>query len=269
MIKKSDDEATSKANASETTEGEPSSKQENLEAPKETKEEVKVESKEEITSDYLEEGKEEKKVDYKKRYGDSTREYQTLKTRTDRLNQAITNLETLAKANPKIVAEIEAAQGMASSDQNLPSSTLNIQQQIDKALEPVKKVAQGLQDKDRQSKVKVLAAFESKNPKFFSKLKGKEKKAIRQRIGKVANALVETGLDFKDAVNRAYLTVNPKAAIQKGKDKAYLEGLDEKQAGFSSQTSTEGKKPGKPKYTKKELEIGEKMGVKKAMLKDK
>ncbi len=92
---------------------------------------------------------------------------------------------------------------------------------------------------------------------------------IRQRIGKVANALVETGMDFPKAVGRAYLTVNPKVAVQEGKDKAYLEGIDEEQAGFSGQTSTEGKKPTKPKYSKRELEIGDKMAVGKAMRKDK
>lgn len=75
-------------------------------------------------------------------------------------------------------------------------------------------------------------------------------------------------MEFKEAVSRAYLTVNPKAAIQKGKDEAYLEGFSEEQAGFSSQSSTEGKKPGKPRYSKVELEIGKKMGVDKAMQED-
>lgn len=270
MIKKSEDEATKKANASETTKGEPSSEKENLEAPKEEKVESKpAEPKEEeIKSDYLGE-KPEEKIDYKKRYGDSTREFQTLKTESDKLSLALKNLENLARLNPKIVAEIEAAQKTGQVSQ--PASSTLIQQQIDTALEPVKKVAQGLQDKDRRSKVKILAAFEKKNPKLFSpKTTKKEKRAIRQQIGKVANALVESGMDFKDAVPRAYLTVNPKAAVQKGKDEAYVEGLGEKQAGFSSQTSTEGKKPAKPKYTKVELEIGKKLGKKyhQAMIKE-
>ena len=271
---KKEDEATEEVNAPEPTEEEASSEEENLETSEEEKEEkkdkVEVEPKPgEIEEDYLEEEKEEK-PDYKKRYGDSTREYQTLKKKTDTLSEAIENLERLAQVNPKIVTEIEEAQKTSGeASKGLPSSTL-VQKQIDESLEPVKKLAQDIQSKERLSKVKVLATFEKKNPKLFSpKATKKEKRVIRQRIGKVANALVETGMDFPEAVNRAYLTVNPKAAIQEGKDKAYLEGLDEEQAGFSRQTSAEGKKPTKPKYSKKELKIGDKMGVGKAMRKDK
>lgn len=268
--KKSEDEAANKANASETTKGEPSSVEENLEAPKEETVESEPEE-EEIKSDYLgEEEPEPEKVDYKKRYGDSTREYQTLKSKTDTLSKAMENLESLVRLNPKIVAEIEEAQKSMPADNGTPSSTL-IQQQIDKALEPVKKVAQDLENKDRMAKVKILVEFEKKNPKLFSiKATKKEKKEIRQRIGKVANALVETGMDYKDAVKRAYFTVNPKAAVQKGKDEAYLESRGEEEAGFSSQTSTEGKKAGKPKYTKAELENAKKFGDKyyKSMIKE-
>ena len=131
-------------------------------------------------------------------------------------------------------------------------------------------MAQDIESKERISKVKVLATFEKKNPDLFSpKTTKKEKRAVRQRIGKVANALVETGMDWSEAVDTAYLTVNPKAAVQKGKDQAYLEGVAEEQAGFSSQSSTEGKKPTKPKYNKEELKAGDKMGVGKAMRKDK
>ena len=111
--------------------------------------------------------------------------------------------------------------------------------------------------------MKVLAAFEKKTPDLFPSNATKEEKAkIRQRIGKVALTLTETGMSFKTAVGRAYLTVNPKGAVQKGKDEAYLEGLDERQAGFSSQASTEGKKSGKPKYTQAELEKAKKFGDK-------
>ncbi len=265
--KKKEEEAAEAANASETTKEESSSEEENLDESKETKE--VTESKEEITDDYLEEESEEKKVDYKKRYGDSTREYQTLKKTTDDLSLAMSNLEKLTKANPKILAEIEAAQGMT-DETNQGSSTL-IQQQVDKAIEPIKKVAQEFQDRDRRAKVKVLAVFERKNPKLFSpKATKEEKRAIRQRIGKVANALVETGMTFKQAVNRAYFTVNPKIAVQKGKDEAYLEGLSEQQAGFSSQVSTKGKRSGKPKYSKAELEAAKKLGKKyyNAMIKE-
>lgn len=272
---KKEDETAVTANASDTTEdssSEETSKEaskENLDESKELKD-SKVDSKptkEEITSDYLEP---EDKVDYKKRYGDSTREYQTLKTEKEKLSSAITNLEKLAEKNPKILAEIEAAQGNLSRDDS-GNSTL-IQQQIEKALEPVKKIASDLQERDRQAKVKVLATFEKKNPKLFSpKTTKEEKREIRQRIGKVANALEETGMSFKQAVNRAYFTVNPKAAVQKGKDEAYLEGLGENQASFSSQASTQGKKSGKPKYTKAELEKAKKFGEKyyKSMIKEK
>jgi len=273
--KKKEDEATEEVNAPEPTEEEEtSSEEENLETSEEEKKEpegkVEVEPKtEEIAEGYLED--EKPKVDYKKRYGDSTREFQTLKKETDTYSKALTNLERLAETNPNIITEIEAAQKtLGETVKGLPAGSTLVQKQIDEALEPVKKVAQDIQSRERLSKVKTLATFEKKNPKLFSpKATKKEKRAIRQRIGKVANALVETGMDFPEAVNRAYLTVNPKAAIQQGKDKAYLEGLDEEQAGFSGQTSTEGKKPTKPKYTKAELKAGDKMGVGKEMRKDK
>ena len=276
MIKKDKaDEAAEKANASEPTEGEPSSEKENLEAPKETeKVELKEPKPKEIASDYLGEPKTEEKVDWKKRYAGSTKEFQTLKTESDRHQTALTNLENLARLNPKIADEIEAAQRMTGqANQGLPTRGASVQQQVDEALEPVKKVAQDLQAKNRRARVKVLAAFEKKNPDLFSPEATKEEKAaIRQKIGKVANVLSESGMDFKEAVNRAHLTVNPKAAVQKGKDEAYAEGLGERQAGFSSQTSTEGKKAKKTKYSKKELEIADKLDrtgkVKKAMLEE-
>ena len=267
MKKDTEEEATEEVNALETTEEEEESDSEQDNSEESEEAEVKVESgtEEEIKSDYLDEGKKEE-IDYKKRYGDSTTEYQKLKERTDGLTQVLDNLEKLTKLNPRIVAEIEAAQGLAQSN---PDNSSLIQQQVDRVLEPVKKIAQDLENKDRQAKVKTLAAFEKKNPDLFSpKATSEEKRAIRQRIGKVANALVESGMDFPEAVNRAYFTINPKAAVQKGKDEAYLESLGEEQAGFSGQASTEGKRPSKPKYSKQELEIGDKMGVKQAMLKD-
>jgi len=256
--KKKDDEATQEVNAPEPTKPEKSSSEpENLEDSK-----TKVEP-EEIAEDYLEEEPKET-VDYKKRYGDSTREFQEFKKKTDAQTQAVEQLEKLAKLNPKIVAEIEAAQKLSGGDSTL------VKQQIDEALEPVKKMTQELQNKDKLEKVKVLAKFEKKNPDLFSpKATAEEKKKVRQQIGKVANALVESGMSYSRAVERAHLTVNPKAAIQKGKDEAYLEGLDEKQAGFSGQASTEGRKPTKTSYSKRELEIGDKMGVGKLMRKDK
>lgn len=278
MTKKNrDNEATEEVNATEPTdeessEEESSSEKENLEDSKkesEDKVEVEVEPKE-IAEDYLEEDKTE--VDYKKRYGDSTREYQTLKKKNETLSLAIDNLEKLSQLNPKIVSEIEEAQKLSGDEANtnLPPNSTLVQQQVDEALGPVKKMAQDIQNKERLSKVKTLANFEKKNPKLFSsKITKEEKRGIRQRIGRVANALVETGMDFSEAVDRAYLTVNPRAAIQKGKDEAYLEGLNEEQAGFSSQSSAEGKKPTKPKYSKAELSVGDRMGVGKAMRKDK
>ena len=268
-----DDEATNEVNAPEPTdeessEEESSSEEENLEESEESDEvEEKPEVKsEEIEEDYLDDEKTE--PDYKKRYGDSTRENQTIRDKNKNLTLAIENLDKLSALNPKIAAEIEAAQKMSGGTQD--SSSTAVQEQIDKALEPVKKVAQDMENKERLSRVKIFANFEKKNPKLFSpKATREEKTAIRQRIGKVANALVESGMDFSKAVDRAYLTVNPKAAIQKGKDQAYLEGENENQAGFSSQSSTEGKKPTKPKYSKKSLEIGDKMGVGKEMRKEK
>ena len=275
MTKKNkDDEATKKVNAPEPTdeessEEESSSEEENLETSEEkAKVEPEVKS-EEIEKDYLEEEKSEET--YKKRYGDSTKENQTIREKNKTLTLAIENLENLSRLNPKIADEIEAANKMSGeAGKDLPTSSTLVKQQVDEALGPVKQVVQDIQSKERLSKVKVLATFEKKNPKLFSPKATKEqKREIRQRIGKVANALVETGMDFPAAVNRAYLTVNSKAAIQKGKDKAYLEGLNEEQAGFSSQSSTEGKKPTKPKYSKAELKAGDKMGVGKEMRKDK
>jgi hypothetical protein len=266
---KKDDEATDKVNAPEPQKEESSPNKENLE---DSKDKVKSEP-EEIAGDYLEEGKSEE-IDYKTRYGDSTREYRTLqqehralKEKSGTYIQAVETLERLARLNPRIAAEIEAAQGLSGQS----TSTL-VEQQVEKALAPFKEVTQGIQNKERLSKVKVLTKFEQKNPDLFpAKATVEQKKEIRQRIGKVANALVETGMPFSKAVERAYLTINPKAAIQKGKDKAYLEGLSEERAGFASQTSTQGRKSKKTGYSKRELEIAEKMGnkYKEAMLKDK
>lgn len=258
---KKDKEVTDKVNASETTKEESGSEKENPEDSKETKRKAEPLKEEEAASDYLEE-KPEEEVDYKKRYGDSTREYQSLKTEKDRLSKALANLEGLAKTNPKIVEEIEAAQEQIGKDSPV-GDNLGVQKQINEALEPVKKIAQEFQQRDRQSKIKALIAFEKKNPELFDpKATKEEKKAVRQRVGKVANTLVETGMPYSEALKRAHLTVNPKAAIKEGKDKAYLEGITEEQAGFSGQTSSEGKKPGKPKYTKEELEAAKKLGPK-------
>jgi len=256
MEKNKEDEAAKTANASETTNDDTSSDKENLEESKETK----VESKEDLSSDYLEEDSEED-VDYKKRYGDSTREFQALKTKADRTSLALKNLEKLAKVNPKIMSEIDIALGKDSKKggENQPTSTL-IQETVDKALEPIKKVTQDLEDKNTRAKIKTLATFEKKNPNLFpSGATKEEKRTIRQTIGRVANALVETGMPFKKAVSRAYLTINPKSAIQKGKDEAYLEKLDQGQAGFSRQVSAEGKKVKKPSVSKRELEIADKL----------
>lgn len=269
MNKKQDEVTDEMVNASDTNEDESSSEKENLEeSTKEADIEKTVESKEEVSSDYLGDETKTEEANWQKRYGDSTREYQTLKKKTDNLSLAMDNLEKLTKANPKIVSEIEAAQRNLTGDGQ--NSTLT-KQQISEVLEPVKKIARDLQDRDNRTKMKVLVAFERKTPNLFSsKTTKEEKREIRQRIGKVANVLAESGMSFKQAVSRAYLTVNPKAAIQKGKNEAYLEGLGEKQAGFSSQGSTEGKKSGKPKYTRKELENAKKFGDKyyKAMIKE-
>lgn len=259
-------EATEKDNASETTESE--SEQDNSEKEKEVETESEGEIKEEVSKDYL--GEDQEETDWKKRYGDSTREFQTLKTETETMSKAMAALEKLAKVNPSIIAEIEKARQLETGAGQ--DSTL-IQQQIDKALEPVKKVAQDFENKERLSKAKVLSAFEKYTPDLFSpKATAEEKKVIRQRIGKVANALVESGMDFKKAVSRAYLTINPKAAVKQGKDEAYAESFAEDQAGFSSQSSDESKKT-KPRYSQKELEVADKLDpsgkVKKSMLEEK
>ena len=262
------DEHSSTENSEDSSsEDEHDSTEENLETEDEETEdevsEVQLQPKE-IEEDYLEEEVDE--TDYKKRYGDSTKEYQKLKEETKDHASAIENLEKLSVLNPKIVEEIEAARKLAGNEPDVTGNVTNdVQRQVDAALEPVKKVAQDLHDKEKLNKVKVLTAFEKKNQLFAPKATKEQKQQIRQRIGKVANALVETGMDYKDAVDRAYLTINPKAAIQKGKDEAYLESLDEEQAGFSSQSSTEGRKPTKTKHSKAELAIGDKMGVGKAM----
>ena len=259
--KKEEEVADKAANASDTSE-ESSSEEENLE-------ESEVESKEEVTADYLGDDKEEpeEEVDYKKRYADSTREFQKIKEEKERYTQAIENLERLAKVNPKITAEIEAAQRMGSG----VSSDL-VRQEIDKAIEPLKGVVKNLQGKEMAAKSKVLMKFEEKHPELFSGNVSKEKKKkIRERIGKVANTLVDTGMTYKQAVERAYFTVNPEAAMQKGRDEAYLEGLGEQQAGFSSQASTQGRRPKKTRYSRKELEVAKKLNPKvyEAMIKEK
>jgi len=289
MIDKKEDEvAEETANASETT-IEESGSEEEIKTSEDNPETSKAESKsevktEEIASDYLEDDS------FKKRYADSvkgfqeyktkrdseqSREYQALKKKTDTLSKVITSLESLARVNPKIISEIEAARGSANmTDPGTASSEATgtlIQRQVNEALEPVKKVAQDLQNQDRKAKVKILAAFERKNPKLFSpKATKEEKTAIRRRIGKVANALVDTGMDFPEAVERAHYTINPKAAVKKGKDQAQLESFSEGQAGFTSQTSAKGKKAGKPKYSKAELAKAKKFGDKyyKSMIKE-
>jgi hypothetical protein len=266
MAENNNEEATDEVNAPEPKEEESSSEEENLE----TEEKTEPESKEPdpaITEDYLEEDKPE--IDYKKRYGDSTKGFQEYKEKAEPAIEAVKRLEELSEANPNILSEIEKAKAMGQGD-NKPDSPDLVDQKINKALEPIKKVTQDLENKERMSRVKVLAAFEKKNPKLFPpKASAEDKRAIRQRIGKVANTLVETGMTFSEAVDRAYLTVNPKAAEKKGRDKAYVEGLSEERAGFSSQTSTEGAKPKKVKHSKRELEIGDKMGVGQAMREDK
>ena len=255
--KNKEDETAKMANASETIKEDSSSEEENLDESKD----LKVESTEDKASDYLDESKEPKgEVDYEKRYSDSTREYQKLKTDSDKLSLAMENLEKLAKINPQISAEIDKARKGESTNQD--SSTL-AQQQIDKALEPVNKIVKGFEERERKAKLGVLSSFEDKHPDLFStKTTKKERSAIRQKIGKVARTLEETGMSYKQAVDRAYLTIDPKAAIQEGKDEAYLERLDANQAGFSSQSSTEGKKSGKPKYSQAQLEAGKKFGDK-------
>ena len=192
-----DDEATNEVNAPEPTdeessEEESSSEEENLEESEESDEvEEKPEVKsEEIEEDYLDDEKTE--PDYKKRYGDSTRENQTIRDKNKNLTLAIENLDKLSALNPKIAAEIEAAQKMSGA--SLDSSSTAVQEKIDKALEPISKVAQEMQNKERLSKVKIFANFEKRNPKLFSpKATEKEKTAIRQRIGIVTNALVKSG----------------------------------------------------------------------------
>jgi hypothetical protein len=257
------EEVADKANASPSTEETTDSKQETQEPSTEEKGD-KVETpapkEEDIKSDYLGEPKEE--IDYKKRYGDSTREYQKLKEESGQTTQALKQLEELAAKNPKILAEIEAAQQLVNQSAQVQDS-YSVQQQINTALEPVKRVTQEIQNKDRLTRIKTLTAFEKKNPDLFSpQATAEEKKAIRQKVGGVANVLAESGMNYSEALDRAYLTINPKAAIQKGKDEAYAEGYGETQAGFSSQTSTEGKSPKKKSYTPGELEAAAAMGVK-------
>lgn len=243
-------EVADKANASNTEE-ESSTDEDNLEESKSTVEE------ESAGADYLEEDKPE--IDYKKRYGDSTREYQTLKQEKEKLSGALDEFEKLSQRNPRIIAEIEAAQGMTGSSN---TNTDTVKQQIEEAIEPLRKVTQGVQDKERLTQVRILTDFEKKNPDLFSpKATKEEKKEIRQKIGKVANTLFDTGMSYENAVSRAHLMVNPKAAESKGRDQAHLDSLDEKQAGFSSQTSTEGAKPTEGKYNSEELRIAKMMDV--------
>lgn len=263
MDDKKSDEATEEVNPSPNEEEESSSEKETLEDSEE-----KVETKpEEIAGDYLEDKPKDTRTqeDYKKRWEGSTKEYEKLKKEADSYSQAMKQLEKLAEMNPNILSEIEKAQQQSSGG----SSPDDVDERINKAIEPVIKVTQELENKEKLKQVKVLTSFEKKNPDLFPpKATAEEKKAIRQRIGKVANTLVDTGMSFKEAVDRAYLVVNPKAAEKKGRDKAYVEGLSEERAGFSSQTSTEGKRDKKVKYNQRELEIAEKMGVKQAMIGD-
>jgi hypothetical protein len=252
-------EVTEKVNASNPTteETEPAKETGNSEET-ETKvtEPESEDSTKKLGSDYLgTEVEGEDSTDWKKRYSDSTKGVQKLQAEKQELETALNTLEKLGQANPRIAAEIQAAQN---SIQANPNSTL-IQQQVAQGLEPIKKIATKLHQKDQNEKIETLANFEKKNPNMFPKgATVKEKTAIRQQIGKVAAALQESGMGFQKSIERAYLSVNPDAAIQKGRDEALLQTHGNGQAEFSSQTSTEGKQAKPTQYTKRQLEIASK-----------
>lgn len=259
------DEVAEQANASQPQEETPDTQTSN---PEESEPVTDHQESTDLDKEYLEEV-ETDNTDWKKRYSDSTREYQKLRQEQQQYAKAIENLERFAKTNPRILEEIEAAQRQMPVGQTVDPSSL--QSQIDQALEPIKKVAAELQQKDRETKGRVLTDFEKKNPDLFPvNATIEQKRSIRQKIGKVAGVLVESGMDFNEAINRAYLTINPKAAIQKGRDEAYLEAQTESQAGFTSQSSTDTRQTKKVKYSKAELDNAKKLGDKyyKAMLED-
>jgi len=230
------------------------------------------ETPETIGNDYLEgDSDQSEDIDYKKRYGDSTREVRKIQDENKQYQQAIQRLEALAEANPRIMREIEAAQQAGLNQQPQQSGQFNnpdIQNQLDQALEPIRKVATELQQQDRNKKAEVLADFEKQNPDLFpTNATAEQKKQVRKQIGSVAQALVNSGMEFKQAVERAYLTINPESAIRKGRDQAYLETYGDGTAEFTSQSSAETKTK-KPKYRKGELEAAKKLGVFDAMLKE-
>lgn len=262
-----EEEATEEVNAPEPNNTEESSSNEdNLETDESTQQ-----SSSEVAGDYLADESEtssedDSEVDYKKRYADSTREYQKIATEKEQLSKEMEALEKLAQKNPNIIAEINKAREMAGE-----AKASNDEDRIDRKLEDIQKKVQELSRKEDLEKVKIFQNFERRNPDLFPpNATAEEKKAIRNKIGRVANTLVDTGMDLSEAVDRAYLTINPKAAEKAGRDKAYAESLTEEQAGFSSQTSAEGKRQSKTQYTKEELDIASKMGdkYKEAMLKD-
>lgn len=266
---KQDEAAKDKANASKNiTEETDTSQEDNSEKAEITTETTEASADtQEAGKDYLGGEQSEDTTDWKKRYSDSSREFQTLRQEAENYKQAMANLENLAQANPRILAEIEAAQRLATQQSNFYDQI--VQRQVNQELAPIKKIAQDLQNQERQAKTQTFIDFEKKNPSLFPpKATEQQKKQIRGQIGRVVNALIETGMPFQEALDRAALTVNPQIAIQRGKDEAYLESQGETQAEFSSQTSAEGKKTKKKTFTPGELKAAEAMGVKDAMLKD-
>jgi len=248
-----DNATTKETDVSQTTNTEDSgSGKENPEESQDTKVET-------TDSDYFGEKKEEEtEVDYKKRYSDSTRQYQILKEEAELSASQLKRLEKLAQKNPKIFEEIKRAQENASEGQPIDSTL--IQREIERQIKPIK---EGYQ-KDRQAeKFKVLNSFAKKNPKLFPP---KATREIREKMGKdimdVADVLAKKGMDYSKAVKRAALSVNPQAARQQGKDEAYLEMVSTDQASFSSQVSDEGKRTKKVRHSAKALEAAKAMGVK-------
>lgn len=252
-----------------TAETAPAVETDNKEETATTETEVKIETKPE---DYgIETKDKEAGIDWKKRYDDSTREFET---RYKPMEEDYKYFDNLLKNDPLLARQVAEAQARAGQGSRVnqtiqqPSVDLDkiVEEKLQKRLEPIDGLLKEQEQQQKAERVKDIINFEKKyGAQLFKNATTKEaQSSIKKEIGATAATLFRDGRtkSYSEALEKAMIIHNPDILVRQGESRALAGKASKDQASFESQTSvsSKGKEPSGPQMNQAQKEFMEQMG---------
>jgi len=215
----------------------PAEDTDNKEESATTESEVQVETK---PTDYGIDDDPEAGVDWKQRYSDSQKEFQT---KYKPLEENYNYFDSLVKDDPILARQVQDAVSRKRTVAPQPYGDIDqiVDRKLEERLEPVRGLIAKQEEEQRQARTGDVHSFEKKyGSELFKNAKNNDEIAsIRRELGATALALhkEKRAKSFSEALEKAMILEHPEILIRKGESKALAGKASTEQASFSQDTS--------------------------------